>query len=226
MKWSIFFMFCLQLIDSYLCDIRCQCNLPQCVRTGYMCKSTGASAACFSEVTSNVNNDAISEQISRHGCIELLAPHMRHMCIHHNSVSTAGIAVDTGTPLQILEAPTLAGHSHNQLHHNHHRNHNHHNNNNNVTIVCCFEDMCNYVKSTETITKPITRNSDTKLVRNRNPTTSARNIPMNSMWFQVTVITVPIVASIILVVLIFMATKALRQENHKRHKECIKKINV
>ncbi|XP_077298649.1 uncharacterized protein LOC143919927 [Arctopsyche grandis] len=43
--------------------VRCYCNLPQCVTTGYMCKSPAG--GCFSELLSDVN-------LARHGCIETL----------------------------------------------------------------------------------------------------------------------------------------------------------
>lgn len=46
-------------------ELRCHCNLPSCVTTGYMCKST--MGTCFSEI---VDRTDLSK--SRHGCIELL----------------------------------------------------------------------------------------------------------------------------------------------------------
>lgn len=49
-------------------DIRCYCNLPRCVATGYMCRTARSTiGGCFSEVR---NNNDKSE--TRHGCIELL----------------------------------------------------------------------------------------------------------------------------------------------------------
>jgi len=187
------------LVTTSYGDIRCHCNLPQCVRTGYMCKSTGASAACYSEQPVDVNVDGISssDHISRHGCIEL-PQQLRDMCVK---------------PLP--QSPPL------QSHHNHH-NHRHHNSN--QSIICCFEDMCNYVKNIDLIfsTRTHTIYNDNKLVGTA--TSSTRNIPnlSNSVWFQVTVITVPIAGSILLVILIVMAIKVLRQDN-KRH-EYNKKI--
>ncbi len=47
------------------------------------------------------------------------------------------------------------------------------------------------------------------------PSSSTNNLP-NSVWFQVTVITVPIAGSIVLVILIFMATKVLRQDTKRQ----------
>ncbi|CAG9859873.1 unnamed protein product [Phyllotreta striolata] len=78
--------------------VRCFCNLPNCIMTGYMCKSSGG--GCFSKIN-QTNNDN-----SQHGCLELLkekykchgkaAPHERTtfrrkenarshlMCCHHD----------------------------------------------------------------------------------------------------------------------------------------------
>ena len=47
-------------------ELRCHCNLPVCVTTGYMCKS--AMGTCFSEI---VDRNDLSR--SRHGCLELLS---------------------------------------------------------------------------------------------------------------------------------------------------------
>lgn len=49
-------------------DIRCFCNLPVCVSTGYMCRTARSlTGGCFSEVKETSDNSA-----SRHGCVELL----------------------------------------------------------------------------------------------------------------------------------------------------------
>jgi hypothetical protein len=170
------------LLTTSYGDIRCHCNQPICVRTGYMCKSTGASAACFLEHSGYVNVDGISD-ISRHGCIELLPPQMRDMCVKN------------------LNLPP------------HHHSHRHHNNN--QSIICCSEDMCNYVKNIDIINvKTQPKSNDTQAVGTY-PSSSTNNLP-NSVWFQVTVITVPIAGSIVLVILIFMATKVLRQDTKRQ----------
>jgi len=46
-------------------DVRCFCNLPVCVTTGYMCKSQGA--GCFSDL-----EDYPDVYKARHGCLEML----------------------------------------------------------------------------------------------------------------------------------------------------------
>lgn len=51
--------------------VRCFCNLPACVSTGYMCKSS--KGGCFSDLLNPVNQ-ALSNNVYRgiHGCVELL----------------------------------------------------------------------------------------------------------------------------------------------------------
>ncbi|KAG5893426.1 hypothetical protein JTB14_017866 [Gonioctena quinquepunctata] len=53
--------------------IRCFCNLPSCVTTGYMCKSSGG--GCFSEVI----DQSTSVYRGRHGCLELLNEQDTHL---------------------------------------------------------------------------------------------------------------------------------------------------
>ncbi|XP_059607741.1 uncharacterized protein LOC132255652 [Phlebotomus argentipes] len=47
-------------------DIRCHCNLPICITTGYMCRTNGG---CFSEVKESADDDDLP---ARHGCMHLL----------------------------------------------------------------------------------------------------------------------------------------------------------
>ena len=100
-----------------------------------MCKSTGASAACFLEHSGYVDGRS---DISRHGCIELLPLQMRDMCAKNQHQPMA--------------------------HHNHH-NHRHHNQN--QSIMCCTEDMCNYVKNFDSTarTQPKTNESQSGMTR-------------------------------------------------------------
>ncbi|XP_069683424.1 uncharacterized protein [Periplaneta americana] len=54
-------------------DVRCFCNLPVCVGTGYMCKSEGG--GCFSDLESHP--DVFK---ARHGCLELLDRVRQNQC--------------------------------------------------------------------------------------------------------------------------------------------------
>lgn len=62
-------------------ELRCHCNLPVCVTTGYMCKS--AMGTCFSEI---VDRSDLSR--SRHGCLELLSSD--HQVCHSSSSHNNG----------------------------------------------------------------------------------------------------------------------------------------
>jgi hypothetical protein len=50
--------------------VRCFCNLPQCVSTGYMCKSSGG--GCFSNFLDRVDHNS-KDYRGRHGCLELIS---------------------------------------------------------------------------------------------------------------------------------------------------------
>lgn len=52
-------------------EIRCYCNLPSCVSTGYMCKSNAG--RCFSQITDDVSQ-------SKHGCLEHLHQSKHSAC--------------------------------------------------------------------------------------------------------------------------------------------------
>jgi len=54
-------------------EVRCFCNLPACVSTGYMCKSSPG-GGCFSDLhrRNYPNNENNSQYGGRHGCVELL----------------------------------------------------------------------------------------------------------------------------------------------------------
>ena len=134
-------------------DIRCHCNLPKCVQTGYMCKSIGESAACYSSV------DGISE-ISRHGCIELLPLHMKDICYRQQQQQQQ----QQQEHQQQQQEHQQQHHHHNHNHHNHH-NHQHNNSNNhtpNRNLRCCSEDMCNYVRTNDNTIKAENRNTESQ----------------------------------------------------------------
>jgi hypothetical protein len=64
----------LALVATALGDTRCFCNLSQCVQTGYMCKSVGPNAACYSEYLGPKLSDV------HHGCIEKLPLKLHDIC--------------------------------------------------------------------------------------------------------------------------------------------------
>ncbi|XP_066245179.1 uncharacterized protein [Euwallacea similis] len=62
--------------------VRCFCNLPLCVTTGYMCKST--SGGCFSELLDVTSKSGYR---ARHGCIE----HLSESQLPHCPISDKGL---------------------------------------------------------------------------------------------------------------------------------------
>lgn len=54
-------------------DVRCYCNLPACITTGYMCKSAGR--GCFSDLV-----DHVDVYRARHGCLDLLDSDRQQQC--------------------------------------------------------------------------------------------------------------------------------------------------
>lgn len=53
--------------------MRCYCNLPACITTGYMCKSAGR--GCFSDLV-----DHVDVMRARHGCLDLLDSGRQRQC--------------------------------------------------------------------------------------------------------------------------------------------------
>lgn len=53
--------------------MRCYCNLPACITTGYMCKSAGR--GCFSDLV-----DHVDVYRARHGCLDLLDSDRQQQC--------------------------------------------------------------------------------------------------------------------------------------------------
>ena len=94
--------------------IRCYCNEPSCVRTGYMCKST--LEICFSQRTSTVG-DGFS---SRHACAEMLPVDERAtVCGGVVGLTTMTSSVDDRTMTRSKRLSTPG-------------------------TICCRADMCNY----------------------------------------------------------------------------------
>uniref|UniRef100_T1IKU3 BMP and activin membrane-bound inhibitor homolog n=1 Tax=Strigamia maritima TaxID=126957 RepID=T1IKU3_STRMM len=69
-----------------MAEIRCYCNLPACVTTGYMCKSN--QSTCFSEMSIHANDPLHS----RHGCIEFLQRPKEDVCLGFNNNAKLSVA--------------------------------------------------------------------------------------------------------------------------------------
>ena len=106
-------------IGITMADIRCFCNLAHCVQTGYMCKSTGPNAACYSEHL----GPRLSLDTSRHGCIERLSTELQPVCSESAEIFAAHNNHDQMNGGGRLPPPTRF-----------------------PSLSCCQHDMCNYVK--------------------------------------------------------------------------------
>ncbi|KAF4519291.1 hypothetical protein B566_EDAN002181 [Ephemera danica] len=99
-------------------DIRCFCNMPQCVATSYMCKAADSQGGCFSDLT-----DVVDIHRARHGCVDLLPRARQSECRATRSAVTApGVSsmllccqrdmcnhIDSPEMRQLLNATFLGG---------------------------------------------------------------------------------------------------------------------
>ncbi|KPM02902.1 hypothetical protein QR98_0013280 [Sarcoptes scabiei] len=100
-----------------------------------MCKSKGPQAGCFVEHSGYGNMDRSSD-ISKHGCLELLPSNDRHICLEFARASAFNAHQQRSSSVSAASSlanqnPRLA--SSFKTH--------------NKTILCCLDDMCNYVKT-------------------------------------------------------------------------------
>jgi hypothetical protein len=115
---------------------RCYCNLPSCVKTGYMCKSTAG--ACFAQLSldSSASDGAGSAHV-RYACAEFLPSETDRQACH----VTAG---DAGrVTLRRRGLPTTASSETESDQW--------------AETVCCATDMCNYYyfRSTGSVQQPV-----------------------------------------------------------------------
>lgn len=159
-------------------DIRCYCNLPACVSTGYMCKS--AQGTCFSEV---VDHSDLSK--TRHGCVELLSRPSNECITHPNAKARV--------------SPSL---------------------------MCCNEDMCNYIDKLEIwiqVTKLNESYTGVSGGGNGNDGSSyfGQDAALRQdVWFKAATIAVPICGIFILILLVVLAVRMLRKDS-KRHQKAM-----
>lgn len=130
---EILFLLFLRIDDV----IRCFCNLPRCVSTGYMCQTArSSSGGCFSELRSSDAGDSVP----KHGCIEILQEECVHFCSNAQfwhfiffSISiyffiffSCSSSNSRRTNPQCDNAPRKYGKAFDDS-----------------LILCCYEDMCN-----------------------------------------------------------------------------------
>lgn len=180
--YGLQFLFLMTLAQG---EIRCYCNHPSCVVTGYMCKSSAGS--CFTE------HFAHSKDLSRsrHGCTELLSSEKKSRCQIPGGGAAIVAAVEQASSLPL--------------------------------IFCCKEDMCNYINTMDINIQVQTKSNHTLLTGSYGEERrrySYEEALQQDLWFKAAVIAVPIAGSFILILLILLAARMLRQDN-KRQKQIL-----
>ncbi|XP_022248936.1 BMP and activin membrane-bound inhibitor homolog [Limulus polyphemus] len=151
-------------------EIRCYCNFPICINTGYMCKS--GLGSCFSEYRQSTYSNGQSR--ASHGCLEFLKDRSRALCnqlSRHANVSK-----------QIFSK-----------------------------LLCCEEDMCNYMSVN-------IRRSNISFPRGMYKYKEGIDQAAleYDLWFRAAVIAVPIIGICILILLVLIAARMLRQDSRRR----------
>ncbi|KAK3908179.1 BMP and activin membrane-bound inhibitor-like protein [Frankliniella fusca] len=223
--------------------VRCYCNLPACITTGYMCKSAGR--GCFSDLV-----DHVDVYRARHGCLDLLDSDRQRQCKNQPRPSAAEEADDDDDvpaweqdglqagqqdgprqgdvrierreedtlvvdDLQQDAAPPRDTPS---------------------LLLCCTEDMCNHIDSPDSRMRHSGPNgSDASHVTISSPVGAGAGAPLGQvappagagvgsaeaaaaarsteMWFKAATIAVPICGALILVLLIVLAVRLLRADS-------------
>lgn len=170
-------------ISSVKADVRCYCNLPVCVITSYMCKSS--LGTCVSDHFGHSGD----QWRSRHACLELVLNDHEGPSECPNESSTE----ESVRPVR----------------------------------TCCKEDMCNYFRSSvdsQNSIHTLNHSHMTGYLANddyfhRHGNHNSRDVALqHHLWFKAAVIAVPIAGGFILILLIIMAARILK-EDHKRQRQ-------
>ncbi|KAI1292810.1 BMP and activin membrane-bound inhibitor -like protein [Halotydeus destructor] len=187
----------LALISTALGDIRCFCNLAHCTTSNYMCKSIGPRAACYSEYL----GPTLSLESSRHGCVERLPSELQDICTLAASNVRSHVAADGRSQSSKLRLPSRF-----------------------PSLTCCQQDMCNYVGKLDVGGHSVGRpaNQSHKEFHGRPGSYSSSLSPPGAQswpdlwWFKIVVIAVPVGGSAVLVLLILLAIRLLKQDSKRQ----------
>lgn len=169
-------------------EIRCYCNAPSCVQTGYMCKSQ--EGRCYSLLT--YEGDSAN---SAHGCVDLLQMQDRDLCSGRGDIIKARNGQE--------EWPIL---------------------------MCCQDDMCNYMDNVDSVDMEIKAENRTQKVIQEDAESKVHFINHDApihheeyssekeLWFKAAVIAVPIAGGFILILLVLLAVRMLRQDSKRHHR--------
>ncbi|KAG8178267.1 hypothetical protein JTE90_015679 [Oedothorax gibbosus] len=178
-------------ISSVKADVRCYCNLPACVTSGYMCKSSAG--ICISDHF-GFNGDLWQ---SRHACLELVE-NVQQMEPRECPKTLPDIVLEAGTiyPATFCCREDMCNYFRNAV------------------------DPENPVyRLNHSYMSGILTNDDYVYRHGGKKTSRQHDISVHQkVWFKAAVITVPIAGGLILIMLIVMAARMLN-EDYKRHRE-------
>ncbi|XP_013409167.1 BMP and activin membrane-bound inhibitor homolog [Lingula anatina] len=178
-------------------EVRCYCNEPHCIATGYMCKSRGQ---CFTQL---MFDTTLSRSV--HGCMESLSQSASAVCDRPRDVARAQNPATQNPDMPI--------------------------------IMCCKEDMCNYMDSLDISILVSTRTNETTykqeakqdqrdgsslLFPSEEKAHEKSNHPSieRELWFKAAVIAVPIAGGFILIMLVLLAVRMLKHDASRlRHRK-------
>lgn len=171
--------------------VRCFCNLPACISTGYMCKSSGG--GCFSELLDQANQ---GDYKGIHGCLELLNDRNQRKWCENNPTSS-----------------TSKSHYRKKLHSKslllccYHDMCNH------------ADSPETKVLLNDTVLGAISNETDNRIVETVGTKQDSTLYTESEVWFRAATIAVPICGAVILLALILLAVKLLRTEssNNQSH---------
>ncbi|GJQ71629.1 hypothetical protein Trydic_g11328 [Trypoxylus dichotomus] len=170
--------------------VRCFCNLPICVSTGYMCKSV--SGSCFSSLSHQAPHTYDAYK-GLHGCLELLTDkEQKEFCKANSNSSVRRKKKHPRTLLQCCYSDMC----------------NYMDNPDTTNLMEESVDTVNERDSTK-----IAKNSSSQQI-------NVLTYSNSEVWFKAATIAVPICGAIIVLVLVVLAIRLLRTEssNHSRYK--------
>ncbi|XP_075237032.1 uncharacterized protein LOC142333594 [Lycorma delicatula] len=180
-------------------EVRCYCNLPICITTGYMCKTTNKKGSgCFTDVTVSV-----PVQRAAHGCLDLLDSIKRTQCRNEPSVVNSDEQFVKST--DVVNDITTESSS---------------------LLLCCNEDMCNHVDMPDNHIKyndsvmaaAVLAGTGLGIIKQQqqqltsSPHDGSVIVYNSEVWFRAATIAVPVCGALILLILIMLAIKMLKSD--------------
>lgn len=188
-------------------ELRCHCNLPVCVATGYMCKS--AMGMCFSEI---VDRSDLSK--SRHGCLELLTSDNVEAC-HNEPSSSSAQHLHSQRPLVLCCQDDLCNLSAQQVQLRFNSALRNRNGSSSSAVAAAAAAATAAAAAAKSSSSSVglefrTVAMETRLYGDMNA--GAGHATTKDLWLKAATIAVPIAGGFILVLLVFLAIRMLRRD--------------